>query len=74
MAVASEQDMRALVQEMQARVVEAQAEVPKAMAEAFRKGNLGVMDFYRMQNIQADTDMRKTISGETHEAPKPHQG
>ena len=74
MAVAREQEMRALVQEMQARVVEAQAEVPKAMAEAFRKGNLGVMDFYRMQNIQADTDMRKTISGETHEAPKPHQG
>jgi len=73
MAVAREQEMRALVQEMQARVVEAQAEVPRAMAEAFRKGNLGVMDFYRMQNIQADTDMRKTISGETHEPQKPHQ-
>jgi uncharacterized protein YqfA (UPF0365 family) len=74
MAVAKEQEMRALVQEMQARVVEAQAEVPRAMAEAFRKGNLGVMDFYRMQNIQADTDMRKTISGEPVEAQKPHQG
>ena len=74
MAVAREQEMRALVQEMQARVVEAQAEVPRAMAEAFRKGNLGVMDFYRMQNIQADTDMRKTISGEGHETQKPHQG
>jgi uncharacterized protein YqfA (UPF0365 family) len=61
-AVAREQEMRALVQEMQARVVEAQSEVPKAMAEAFRKGNLGVMDFYRMQNIQSDTDMRKSIS------------
>jgi uncharacterized protein YqfA (UPF0365 family) len=70
MAVAKEQEMRALVQEMQARVVEAQAEVPKAMAEAFRKGNLGVMDFYRMQNIQSDTDMRRTISGEGHEAQK----
>jgi len=74
MAVAREQEMRALVQEMQARVVEAQAEVPRAMAEAFRKGNLGVMDFYRMQNIQADTDMRKTISGEGHDTQKPHQG
>ena len=73
MAVAKEQEMRALVQEMQARVVEAQAEVPRAMAEAFRKGNLGVMDFYRMQNVQADTDMRKTISGETMEGQKPHQ-
>lgn len=71
MAVAREQEMRALVQEMQARVVEAQAEVPRAMAEAFRKGNLGVMDFYRMQNIQADTDMRKTISGEGHDTQKP---
>ena len=72
MAVAREQEMRALVQEMQARVVEAQAEVPRAMAEAFRKGNLGVMDFYRMQNIQSDTDMRKTIAGEPNDAAKPH--
>lgn len=70
MAVAKEQEMRALVQEMQARVVEAQAEVPKAMADAFRKGNLGVMDFYKMQNIQADTDMRRTISGEGNEGSK----
>ncbi len=74
MAVAKEQEMRALVQEMQARVVEAQAEVPKAMADAFRKGNLGVMDFYKMQNIQADTDMRRTISGEGHEGSKNQQG
>jgi len=64
MAIAREQEMRALVQEMQARVVEAQAEVPKAIAEAFRKGNLGVMDFYRMQNVLADTDMRRAIAGE----------
>jgi len=62
-AVAREQEMRALVQEMQARVVEAQAEVPKAIAQAFRDGNLGVMDYYRLQNIQSDTDMRKFIAG-----------
>ena len=62
--VAAEQEMRARVQEMQARVVEAQAEVPRAMAEAFRSGRLGIMDFYRMQNIEADTSMRKSIAGE----------
>ncbi|AHF90193.1 hypothetical protein OpiT1DRAFT_02611 [Opitutaceae bacterium TAV1] len=60
-AVALEQEMKARVQEMQAKVVEAQAEVPLAMAEAFRKGNLGVMDYYKMENIQADTGMRKSI-------------
>ena len=63
MAIATEQEMRARVQEMQAKVIEAQAEVPLAMAEAFRKGNLGVMDFYRMQNISADTAMRESLSG-----------
>jgi uncharacterized protein YqfA (UPF0365 family) len=63
MAIAAEQEMRARVQEMQAKVIEAQAEVPLAMAEAFRKGNLGVMDFYRMQNISADTAMRESLSG-----------
>lgn len=62
MAIATEQEMRARVQEMQAKVIEAQAEVPLAMAEAFRKGNLGVMDFYRMQNIMADTAMRESLS------------
>jgi len=67
MAVAMEQEMRARVQEMQAKVVEAQAEVPRAMAQAFREGNLGVMDFYRMQNIDADTTMRKSIAGDEHE-------
>jgi uncharacterized protein YqfA (UPF0365 family) len=61
-AVALEQEMRARVQEMQAKVVEAQAQVPLAMAEAFRSGHLGVMDYYRMQNIQADTDMRGAIA------------
>ncbi|MBE5780263.1 MAG: UPF0365 family protein [Clostridiales bacterium] len=63
MAVAREQEMKASVQEMQARVVEAQAQVPLAMAEAFRQGNLGVMDYYNMQNIQADTTMRNAIAG-----------
>jgi uncharacterized protein YqfA (UPF0365 family) len=64
MAVAQEQEMQARVQEMKAKVVEAQAEVPRAMAQAFREGNLGVMDWYRMQNIEADTSMRKSISGQ----------
>ena len=62
MAVAREQEMRAMVQEMRAKVVEAEAEVPKAMAEALRLGKLGVMDYMGMQNIQADTQMRDSIS------------
>lgn len=62
MAMAREQEMRAQVVEMRARVVEAEAEVPRAMAEAFRKGNLGIMDYYRMKNVMADTDMRSSIS------------
>ncbi len=64
MAIAEEQEMRARVQEMQAKVIEAQAEVPLAMAEAFRKGNLGVMDYYKMKNIMADTSMRESLSGD----------
>jgi len=62
MAVANEQEMKAKAQEARAKVIEAEAEIPKAMAEAFRSGNLGVMDFYKMRNIQADTDMRETIA------------
>ena len=62
MAVALEQEMKALAQEMRARVIEAEAEVPKAISEAFKTGRLGVMDYYRMQNIQADTSMRDSIS------------
>lgn len=62
MAVAKEQEMVAAVQEMRAKVVEAEAEVPKAMAQALREGKLGVMDYYNMQNIMADTAMRKMIS------------
>ena len=61
-AVAVEQEMKARVQEMQAKVVEAQAQVPLAMAEAFRSGRLGVMDYYKMENIQADTGMRSSIA------------
>lgn len=62
MAVASEQEMKAKAQEARAKVIEAEAEVPKALADSFRSGNLGVMDYYRMQNIQADTSMRESIS------------
>lgn len=63
MAVAAEQEMKAKVQEMRAKVVEAESEVPRAMAEAFRQGNLGILDYYRMDNIQADTGMRQNLSG-----------
>lgn len=62
MAIALEQEMKAKAQEARAKVIEAEAEIPKAMAEAFRSGNLGVMDYYKMQNIQADTDMRDSIA------------
>ncbi|MBQ1409499.1 MAG: flotillin-like protein FloA [Bacteroidales bacterium] len=62
MAVAQEQEMRAKAQEARAKVIQAEAEVPLAMAEAFRNGNLGIMDYYRMKNLQADTDMRESIS------------
>ena len=62
MAVALEQENKARAQEARAHVIEAEAEVPKAMAEAFRNGNLGIMDYYRMKNIQADTAMRDNIA------------
>lgn len=61
MAIAQEQEMKAKVEEMRAKVVEAEAEVPLAMAEAFRAGKLGVMDYYRMQNIEADSRMRESF-------------
>lgn len=63
-AQAREQEMLAQVQENRAKVVLAEAEIPKAISEAFRGGNLGIMDYYRLRNIQADTDMRRSISGE----------
>ena len=62
MAVALEQEMIAKAQEARAKVIEAEAEIPMAIAEAFRAGNLGVMDYYKMNNIQSDTDMRKSIA------------
>ena len=62
MAVAKEQEMKAYTQEMEARVVEAQAEVPHALAQALREGKLGVMDYYNMQNVISDTEMRNAIS------------
>jgi uncharacterized protein YqfA (UPF0365 family) len=64
MAVAKEQEMIALAQEMRAKVIEAEAEVPAAMAQAFRSGNIGIMDYYKMKNIQADTKMRDNLSSE----------
>ena len=70
-AVALEQEMLARVQEMRSRVVEAEAQVPMAMADAFRSGHLGVMDYYRMRNIQADTGMRESISGGESARPAP---
>jgi len=63
MAVAREQEMQALVAENRAKVVLAEAEIPKAIAQAFREGNLGIMDYYGLKNVQADTDMRKSIGG-----------
>ncbi|MBO7180645.1 MAG: flotillin-like protein FloA [Bacteroidales bacterium] len=62
MAIAVEQEMKAKAQEMRAKVIEAEAEVPLAMSEAFRNGNLGIMDYYKMQNIKADTEMRESIA------------
>jgi len=67
LAVAQEQENRALIEENRAKVVLAEADVPKAMADAFRSGNLGIMDYYRMKNIMADTQMRSSIAGEGHE-------
>lgn len=61
MAVAAEQEMKAKAQEARAKVIEAEAEIPKAIAESFRSGNLGVMDYYRMRNMQADTEMREQL-------------
>jgi uncharacterized protein YqfA (UPF0365 family) len=73
MAIASEQEMKALSEEMAARVKEAEAEIPRAIAEAFRSGNLGIMDYYRMSNIQSDTNMRQSISDTGSVDPEPIQ-
>jgi len=69
MAVAQEQEMKAQVVEMRARLVEAQAQVPMAMAEAFRSGNLGVMDYMKYRNVESDTAMREAIAGDSDDTP-----
>ena len=71
MAVALEQEMKAKAQEARAKVIEAEVKIPLAMAEAFRSGNLGIMDYYRMKNIQADTDMRENIAKPAAPSSKP---
>ena len=70
MAIALEQEMKAKAQEARARVIEAEAELPMAMAEAFRNGNLGIMDYYKLKNIEADTTMRETIARPSQSTPK----
>jgi len=70
MAVAREQEMQAAVRENRAKVVLAEAEIPKAIAQAFREGNLGIMDYYNLRNIQADTDMRKSIGNPDDEGKR----
>jgi len=70
MAVSHEQEMKAKTQENRAIVVLAEAEIPKAMAQALREGNLGIMDYYNMKNVQADTEMRRTIGGGGHDGGK----
>jgi uncharacterized protein YqfA (UPF0365 family) len=62
MAVANEQEMKAKAQEARANVIQAEAEIPRAIAESFRSGNLGIMDYYKFENIKADTKMRDSIS------------
>ena len=69
--MATEQEMIARVSEMRARVVEAEAQIPMAIAGAFQKGHLGIMDYYRIKNVQADTAMRESIG---HEGPDPTSG
>lgn len=70
MAIAEEQENKAKAQDARAKVILAEAEIPMAIAEAFRKGNLGVMDYYKFQNIKADTDMRDSISGKDNSGSK----
>lgn len=74
MAVAEEQEMKAKSQEARAIVILAEAEIPKAMAEAFRSGNLGIFDYYKMKNIQADTGMRDSIAGSSKKTTKKSKG
>ncbi len=73
MAVALEQEMRAKAQEARAKVIEAEAQIPMAMAEAFRSGNLGIMDYYKFKNIEADTTMRNSIGDPMSRPDKPKE-
>ena len=70
MAVALEQEMRAKAQEARAKVIEAEAQVPLAISEAFRNGNLGIMDYMKYKNVMADTSMRESIAGEEQNKKK----
>ena len=70
MAAAAEREMLAQIEESRAQLVKAEAEVPKAMAESFRSGRLGILDYYKLRNVQADTDMRSAIAG-TDATPSP---
>ncbi|MCU0451502.1 MAG: flotillin-like protein FloA [Bernardetiaceae bacterium] len=74
MAVAVEQEMRAKTQAARAKVIETEAEVPLAIAQAFRAGNLGIFDYYKMQNLMADTEMRESLSGKNGGTTKPDEG
>jgi uncharacterized protein YqfA (UPF0365 family) len=74
MAVAEEQEMTARTQEMRAKVVEAEAQIPKAMAQAFLDGNLGILDYYKMENIKSDTGMRDAIAGSDAESSEDNPG
>ena len=69
LAVANEQEMTAKTQEMRAKLVEAESQIPLAIADAFRTGRLGVMDYYQMKNVMADTDMRQGIAGSVAQKP-----
>ncbi|MDE6134088.1 MAG: flotillin-like FloA family protein, partial [Muribaculaceae bacterium] len=73
MAIAREQEMKALAQEARAKVIEAECELPKAMAQAFINGNLGIMDYYRMKNIEADTNMRDSLGSPSGPATEINQ-
>ena len=69
MAVANEQENQALVEASRASLVAAEADVPKAMADSFRSGKLGILDYYKLRNVQADTDMRKSIASAGEVSP-----
>jgi uncharacterized protein YqfA (UPF0365 family) len=70
MAVATEQEMKAKIREMEAKLVDAEAEIPMAISESLANGNLGIMDYYKMKNIMADTDMRQSIAGPANKTQK----